>query len=216
MEALFSGACQRTAINVRNVNVGSIQTISNDYSSGENSIKDGGKDMYDGGNCISVPATTVETTSCSNIESYGRKLVTYKENCASGTVNGETYEMSLMNSGISVLTFSKYKPDTISVNGNLGADGGGKLSTGSYQYNGWKGFWKIVWRAGSDAGVNHLWVTNAPSARHTFDKTRAYDLDQLTSISGYDVTYLMWATVTGTKTEDSAMYQLVEAVVGNS
>ena len=222
MAALFiSGACQRIAINVRNLNVMNVKVISNDYASGGNSIKDGGKDMYDSGNCISVPATTDETASCSNIENNPRrqsnpKLVTYKDNCAIGTVNGETYEMSLMNSGISVLTFSKYKPDTISVNGNLGADGGGKLSTGSYQYNGWKGFWKIVWRAGSDAGVNHLWVTNAPSARHTFDKTKVYDLDQLTSISGYSVTYLMWATVTNTKTEDSAMYQLVEAVVGNS
>ena len=63
---------------------------------------------------------------------------------------------------------------------------------------------------------NHLWVTNAPSARHTFHKTNEYDWDQLSSISGYDVTYLMWATVTGTKTEDSAMHQLVLAVVGNT
>ena len=222
MAALFiSGACQRIAINVRNLNVMNVKVISNDYASGGNSIKDGGKDMYDSGNCISVPATTDETASCSNIENNPRrqsnpKLVTYKDNCAIGTVNGETYEMSMMNSGISVLTFSKYKPDTISVNGNLGADGGGKLSTGSYQYNGWKGFWKVVWRARGDAGVNHLWVTNAPSAKHTFRKTNKFDWDQLSDISGYDVTYLMWATVPDSKTEDFAMQQLVIAVVGNN
>ena len=171
--------------------------------------------MYDGGNCISVPATNDNygETSCSNIANS--KLVTYKENCARGTVNGEIYEMSMMNNGISVLTFSKYMQNTISTNGNLGADGGGKLSTGSYQYNGWKGFWKIVWGAGGDPGVNHLWVTNAPSAKHTFRKTNKLDWDQLTDISGYDVTYLMWATIPDSKTEDFAMQQLVIAVVGN-
>ena len=170
--------------------------------------------MYDNGNCISVPATSLASTHCSSISNS--KKVTYKENCATGTVNGESYSMSMANNGISVLWFQRYTKDAISINGNLGADGQGALSTGSYTFNGWKGFWKIVWNAGNDPGINHLWVTNAPSALHDYDNTRHWDWDQLSNINGYEVIYLKWATVPRTRTSDLAMNQLIEAIVGNN
>ena len=72
--------------------------------------------MYDGGNMINVPANSAEK-------------VIYKANCTTGTVNGESYIMSVMNSGISTLWFQNYTKDTISISGNNGADHIGNLST---------------------------------------------------------------------------------------
>ena len=166
--------------------------------------------MYDNGNCISIPATTYHSTSCSSI----LNKVTYKAGCATGTVNGESYSMSLMNGGISVLRFQHYTQDAISINGNNGADGNGHVTNGRYAVKGWNGFWKVVWNAGNDPGINHLWITNAPSALHSFSSNTDLDWDQLSDVNGYEVMYLMWATVAGTRTSNSAMIELVQAVVG--
>ena len=163
--------------------------------------------MYDDGNCISVPATSTASTSCSSITNK----VTFLQNCGEQTVNGQTYSMSMKNDGISVVFFASYTENTISINGNLGADGRGSLTSGSYTYNGWKGFWKVVWNAG-DPGIHHIWITNAPNAYHRFDRSRGYDYDQLLHVNGYKVVYLMWGTAVGTRSSDSAMQQLIQAV----
>ena len=107
---------------------------------------------------------------------------------------------------------SAYTANTISVNGNLGADGDGSIATGSYKSNGWEGFWKVTWGDDDDPGVNHLWMTNAPNAVHTFDEYKDYDYDELSNVNGYKVVYLMWATASETRTPDSAMQQLIEEI----
>jgi len=188
--------------------VGTFHTINSNYAAGGTSISDGGNDMYDDGNCISVPATSRATDSCSRITNK----VTYLQNCGEQTVNGQSYFMSMKNDGISVVYFASYTENTISINGNLGADGGGSLASGSYTYNGWEGFWKVTWDQSRDPGINHLWITNAPNATHSFDSTKRYDYDQLLDINGYKVVYLMWGTVSRTRSTDSAMQQLIQAV----
>ena len=174
-------------------------------------ISDGGNDMYDNGNCISVPAnsTAFSASSCRSIPNK----VTYLQNCGKGSVNGQSYSMSMKNDGISVVFFASYTENTISINGNLGADHYGSLASGSYTYNGWKGFWKVTWKGQSnDPGVNHLWITNAPNAVHNFASSTDHDYDQLTDVNGYKVVYLMWGTPTRTRSSDSAMQQLIQAV----
>ena len=159
--------------------------------------------MYDGGNCITVPGSS--SSSCTSIR------LTYLQNCDVGIVNRQSYAMSMKNDGISVVYFASYTEHTISINGDLGADGGGSLTSGSYTYNGWKGFWKVVC-CQSDPGVHHLWITNAPNAYHRFDTSRRYDYDQLLRVNGYKVVYLMWGTRMHTRSSNSAMRQLIQAV----
>ena len=211
---LLSATFQQTCTDVSSVNVGSFYTISSHYFAGGTFISDGGDDMYDNGNCISVPATPTETTHCSAISSSMK--VTYKANCETGTVNGESYSMSMMNGGISLLRFQRYTKDTISINGNIGADGTGFIAGGSYTTGDWSGFWKVTWGGTTvtpDPGINHLWVTNAPSAIHTYPSSTNWDYDQLSNVNGYEVVYLMWGTVAGTRTSDAAMEELVQLFV---
>ena len=162
--------------------------------------------MYDGGNCITVPGTSSNSCSGDSV------TVLYKDNCEAGTVNGETYTMSINTNGISVLWFEKYTKSSISINGNNGADGSGSISPGSYSYNGWKGFWKIVHGSG-DPSIHHLWVTNAPSPGHTYSSNTNYDYDELYSVDGYTVVYLLWGTSSGTRSSDSQMQNVVKSVV---
>ena len=184
--------------------MGTFYTINSNYAAGGTSIGDGGNDMYDGGNCITVPGSS--SSGCQS------NRLTYLQNCGEQIVNGQSYSMSMKNNGISVVCFASYTENTISINGNLGADGSGSLASGSYTYNGWKGFWKVTWGQGSDPGINHLWITNAPNAFHNFDSTKLYDYDQLLDVNGYKVVYLMWGTAVGTRSSDSAMQQLIQAV----
>ena len=172
--------------------------INSDYKEGGAIIKDGGKDMYDGGNCIQVPAST-------------SNYVRYLSSCKTGTVNGQSYMMRRKNSGISVTTFWPYRKSSISIKGNLGADGKGSYAKGSYQYKGWKGFWKVVYGT-KDPGINHLWVTNAPSPSHSISTNTNNDYDRLNNVKGYNVIYMMWATSSMRRSMDSVMRNLVVKV----
>jgi len=185
--------------------VGSFYTINSNYAAGGTQISDGGNDMYDGGNCITVPGSS--SNGCTS------NRLTYLQNCGEGIVNGQSYFMSMKNNGISVVYFASYTENTISINGNNGADNGGYVASGSYTYNGWKGFWKVVWYGyGNDPGINHLWITNAPNAFHHFAGNTDNDYDQLLDVNGYQVVYLMWGTTYPTRSPNSAMRQLIQAV----
>ena len=103
-------SCQSIVSKVNAANVGTFWTTNkSQYASGGTSISDGGNDMYDTGNCISIPATTAYT-ACSGIVNK----VTYQRNCDESTVNGQSYAMSIKNDGISVLFFANYTQNTIS------------------------------------------------------------------------------------------------------
>ena len=199
--------CQAIVAKVRHLNVGTFYHINDtQLAVGGTHIYDGGFDMYDTGNCISVPATSSAFADCSAVTNK----VAYLKNCDMRTVNGQSYAMSMRNDGISVLYFPSYIYNEISINGDIGADGAGSIVNGTYTYNGWNGFWKVTWAA--DPGINHLWVTNAPNAYHDFDGTKRRDYDRLSGVNGYQVIYLMWGTVVGTRSSDFAMQQLIRAV----
>ena len=116
--------------------------------------------------------------------------------------------MYMRNRGISITYFLQYSQNTISINGNNGADGHGNVNGGSYNYNGWRGFWKVVYGA-SDPGINHVWVTNAPHATHTYSSSSDLDYDRLSNVNGYSVIYAMWATQIYQRSSDSVMRDVI-------
>jgi len=189
-------SCGQIVNKINNVIEPRLATISSEYYVEGVGIRDGGNDIYDYGNYINVNGSALS----------------YLENCEIGTVNGQQYTMALKNSGFSVTLFSPYYKNWISIVGELGADNSGKVESGSYQYNGWGGFWKVVYGAYSDPGVNHLWVTDAPSARHNFATLTDDDWDELSNVYGYNVIYLLWFTESYYRSSDYTMQQLVIAI----
>ena len=210
------GLCERIVTNVNSVNEPNFFTIgsvTNDYQAGMQYIDNGGDDLYDEGNYIQVPALS---------DNY----VTYLENCDAGSVNGQQYSMAINGAGISVTIFSNYGQDSIAIGGELGADGEGQAVQGSFESNGWKGFWKTVNEChpnsgadcdGYDPTLHHLWVTDAPiaSSNHVIASDTDNDRDILNMVNGHEVLYLMWATQAGTVSSDFVIQELVTSV-GNA
>ena len=210
----FSGLCGRIVNNVNSVNEPNffaIGSATDDYQSGMHYIDNGGSDLFDEGNYIQVPALS---------DNY----VTYLENCREGTVNGQQYAMAINGTGVSVTVFRNYQHESIGIGGELGADGEGQAIQSSFEYIGWKGFWKIVNEChpktgddcdGYDPSLHHLWVTNAPisSSEHGISTDTDNDRDILSMVKDYDVVYLMWATEPGTISSDDLIQEMVKSVV---
>merc|ERR1719163_1778935 len=102
--------------------------------------------MYDTGNQVSA----------------GGNSLTYGDDCDTMISGSQSYSMDITTNGISVMAFDTASGD-FAVTGNLGADGSGARTVGSYNYAGWRGFWKQTHSA-SDPSVTHLWITNSVSA----------------------------------------------------
>jgi hypothetical protein len=196
---------------VNEPNFFSIGSVTDDYKAGMHYIDNGGTDLYNEGNYIQVPALS---------DNY----VTYIESCGEGSVNGQQYSMAINGAGISVTLFRKFEHESIAIGGELGADGDGQAVQGSFEYSGWKGFWKTVNEChpmtgadcdGYDPTLHHLWVTDAPLASNNHDIATDTDNDRdiLTMVNGYNVVYLMWATEAGTISSDLVMQELVTSVV---
>ena len=196
---------------VNELNFFSVGGATEDYQADMQYIDNGGDDLFDEGNYIQVPALS---------ENY----VTYLENCREGTVNGQQYSMAINGAGISVTVFRNYQQESIAIGGELGADGDGQATQGSYEHNGWKGFWKIVDEChpmtgadcnGYDPSLHHLWVTDAPitTADHVIATDTDNDRDILNMVNGYNVVYLMWTTESGTISSDELLQELVISVV---
>ena len=126
--------------------------------------------------------------------------------------------MSMRRNKFSVTVFRPYRKDSISINGDVGADGKGSVHKGSYGYNGWKGFWKVIYGStGPDPALHHLFVTDAPisESNHQISTNTDKDDDTLNNVNGYNIVYLMWATYDGTnnyKSSDDVMKQLVKTI----
>ena len=195
---------------VSEANLFSIGSTTDDYNAGLQYIHNGGTDLYNEGNYIQVPALT---------DNY----VTYLENCAEGTVNGEQYSMAINGAGYSVLVFTNYGKVSIAIGGELGADGEGLAAQGTFEYNGWNGFWKTVNEChpntgadcdGHDPTLHHLWITDSPIANTSHDIATDTDDDRdvLSVESGFNVVYLMWATQAGTTSSDLVIQELIQKV----
>ena len=170
--------------------------------------------MYDSGNCIIIPGHPTSNTNCTDIPDNLK--VKYLPNCAKGTVNGQSYFMEMKANGISVLYFPLYSYHDITINGRIGANGQGNDDFGEFTNNGWKGYYKQTWGQsdafGNDPGINHLWLTNAPTTSHAYDTSKTYDFDYLSGVYGMKVIYLMWGTVSPTRSSPSKVEELFKAI----
>ena len=172
--------CKKLVETLNGYNIYGIHNIAN-YTEGSTSIQNGGDDMYEIGNVINVPANSSHH-------------VVYLDNCQQGTINGQPYRMAMNSSGFSVTLFTPYLKDNISISGKLGNNGTAQQIHGSYEYKGWTGFWKWVSSTTVNAGVYHVWVTDAPNATHAVPNESGDDQDTLSNISGYNVIYIMSGT----------------------
>jgi len=168
------------------------------FTAGQTSISDGGGDMYDGGNIVTV----------------NDNQITYVDSCGSGNANGIQYSMDVNAAGISVLTFDNVPtPGDVRISGNLGADGSGARTHGSYTSTGWNSFWKMTHSAG-DPSVVHLWLTDAPAAvPDTTNTNTDNDADSLTNVAGYRVLYMMWGVPSGGIVSEVQFQAVVDAAV---
>ena len=107
------------------------------YDGGNNYIGDGGSDMYDNGNYLSINGSSINYTSGS-ISSVG-----------------ETHYFTLQKPRVFMLVADANAMSSFEVSGSLGADGGGSAS--GWSLEGDQACFKRVCQAG-DASVNHLFA----------------------------------------------------------
>ena len=150
--------------------------------------------MYDGGNEVSVD---------------GGGAVTYMDSCEAG----DGYSMDVVADGISVMVFESVS-DTISISGNLGADGGGQRTHSTYAYGGYTAFWKQTHSA-NDPAVTHIWITDAANAVHSGAATTNTDSDAdgVSGLGGAAVIYLLWGESAGAEVDEAGFRAVVEATV---
>ena len=172
--------CKKLVNSLNGIPLYGIHNIGN-YTVGLSSIQNGGDDMYEIGNMINVPANSSHH-------------VVYLDNCQQSTINEQPYRMAMNRSGFSITLFTPYLKDNISISGKLGNNGTAQQYHGSYEYKGWTGFWKWVTSTKVNAGVRHLWITDAPNATHAVPIESGDDQDTLSNISGYNVIYIMFGT----------------------
>lgn len=170
--------CKKLADSIDGMGLHGVHNIEN-YTEGLSSIQNGGDDMYEIGNMINVPANSSHH-------------VVYLDNCQQGTINEQPYSMAMNLSGFSITLFTPYLKDNISISGKLGNNGTAQKYHGSYEYKGWTGFSKLVTFTTANAGVHHMWITDAPNATHTWPIESSDDQDTLSNVSGYNVIYIMF------------------------
>merc|ERR1719272_2220889 len=143
-------SCTAVSSAVNGVNSGTKYSITG-FDAGLTSIGDGGGDMYDSGNTIAVNGDTI----------------TYVADGA-GSAGGTPYNMVINAAGITVTTFANVpSPGGLTITGNLGADGSGSKTHGSYSTGGWNGFWTLNSGAG-DPSLLQTKAAKIPAANNTF------------------------------------------------
>jgi len=77
------------------------------------------------------------------------------------------------------------------------------------------GFWKSISEGDGDPSINHVWVTNAPSASHDFSNDTDEDYDNLSGIQGYKLVYVLFASVHGYNPSDADYETLITAIAAS-
>ena len=182
-------------------------TINWDANS-QGQIQDGGGDMYDGGNQIT-------TSLCSSqLAPYTDDMTVVASDCF-GT--GGSYMMDIRNSMMVLLSQNTGDADlTISISGNLGADGSGSHVGSEFSSGPLTGYMTSVCAAG-DPSVNHLFIidgTLSPSASHTFSTNTDSDADSVSGIgAGSPVLYILYSSASGGCHSDAEHRAIFEAAV---
>ena len=153
-------------------------------------ISDGGGDMYDTGNRI-------KTSLCSNqLAPYTDGMVPIPSECFGA---GGTYMMDVRSS-MMVLLANNSDSDTltISISGDLGADGGGTRVALEFSSGPLRGFSTHVCGAGTDPTINHLFIVDAslsPGVSHQPGTGTLKDDDSVSGIgAGSRILYLLYST----------------------
>ena len=156
-------------------------------------ILDGGSNMYDGGNRIT-------TSLCrSRLRPYTENMTAVDSNCFG---QGGIYMMDLRSSMMVMLTRNTHHEDlTISISGNLGADGAGVRITANFTSGPLTGFMTSVCGAAGIPSVNHLFIINgaiSPDAAHEVDPSTDSDGDSVSGIGpGSPILYMLYSSTSG-------------------
>lgn len=173
-------------------------------------ISDGGGDMYDNGNIIS-------TSACSHITPYSDNMNEVTSNCFGP---GGSYKMDLRNSMMVLLSHNTgTSAMTLSISGNLGADGSGTHVASKYDSGSLTGYMTSVCTAGADPSVNHLFVidrTLSPHAAHNYNAATDSDADGVSGIGpGSPVLYILYSSTSGGCHSDAEHRVIFEAAVAS-
>ena len=167
-------------------------------------ISDGGNDMYDGGNQITV------NNVFTNL-GYSDNLIVNEPLLG---VNGQYFTRKF--NGLFVFAADINNIDSLVISGNLGADGGGNADASILQstINGitYNGYVKRVYNT-SDPSVNHIFITKAlPSNNHHFSLNTNDDMHSVYGINQNDrVYYLLYASTAGGYIDNAATLDIMNA-----
>eukprot|EP00494_Astrolonche_serrata_P032925 UN33194 len=104
--------------------------------------------------------------------------------------------------------------DRFEITGDLGSDGGGSCTHGSFRVGDYYVFYKRNCNAG-DSSVNHLLITNAESPNYSAGPCDgASDQSLLTNVQGSSVIYLLFAGVGGVCYEESVFMDMAAIILG--
>eukprot|EP01052_Picozoa_sp_SAG31_P007963 SAG31_NODE_391_length_16344_cov_15.753339_5_plen_361_part_00 len=171
-------------------------------------IQDGGLDMYDVGNQIT-------TSICSSqLAPYTDDMLEVSSDCFG---SGGSYRMDLLNSMMVLISHNTGDEDlTITISGDLGADGQGSHAASEYTAGPLRGYMTSVCDA-TDPSVNHLFIidfTLSPDASHTFDTSTNEDQDSVSGIGvGSPVVYILYSSTSGGCHSDDEHRAIFEAAV---
>jgi subtilisin family serine protease len=171
-----------------------------DFFEGETGtiINDGGNDMFDGGNLISV------NQSGGSLSYTNGEIVTAPALGTGGRYFTRKYQ------GLFALAADLNGVNTFTIDGNLGADGAGFVDQAiiTVTVNGvnYTGFVKRVFGAG-DPSVNHLIiVASNPNANHRMSSNSDQDFHEVFGLAGANrLYYLLFAGINGTYIDNAAM-----------
>ncbi len=149
-------------------------------------IADGGGDMYDGGNRLSIDGS-------GELE-YSNDVIIPNANLGTG---GQYFTRKFP--GLFVFAADINNADMFSINGTLGSDGNGNVDGAqlnvTHEGANYKGYVKRVWDAFADPSVNHLIIVkNSSTLNQTIPTTTNNDDHDISGLAGSSrIYYLLFA-----------------------
>lgn len=194
----------KSSLDLRSLQITSAIPNRFDFLEGETgeSIVDGGNDMFDGGNMISVNQTGV------NLPYTNGNIVSTNLLGTGGRYFTRKYP------GLFVLAADLNNVSTFTINGNLGADGNGVVdqSVISLSVNGiaYSGFIKRVFSAG-DPSVNQLIIVrSSPTTNHQISSNSDQNFHEVIGLGETSrLYYLLFASINGGYVDNNAMTSIM-------
>jgi len=196
---------------------------------GDNSINDGGDDMYDDGNLLFADDVQIEYTHTQLSGDYGEGQVPIDQFISDGVVfsgpsasvfgaSSSAEYFTNLYPGLFVLAAQNTEIDEFKIDGNLGSDGDGQADNYSFEVVinsiNYGVFIKRVWGA-QDPSVNHIIIVSGSTysgITQTVDLTTEDDLHKLEGLASAGVNeiyYLLIALQNGIKLEDDKVEEIV-------